>query len=415
MSGPLDQALRQRAQAVMPAGVHGHLSVARRSPRTPQFISRAEGAYITDVDGNRYLDFMCGFGTNLLGYAHPDIDRAYVAQLAKVDTATAPSPLSVELAEAYTKQIAHADWVMFCKNGSDATSTALLAVRAHRGRSKVLIAQGAYHGASTWSTPGPAGSLPAEREHFIPFNFNDIDSFSAAVNRAGDDLAGIFASPFRHDLGIAQELPTLEFATAVRETCDRHDALLVLDDVRAGFRLARESSWHHLGVEPDISCWGKSLANGHSLSATMGNDRAREAASKIYVTGSFWHAAAPLAAGIETLRIITNTDYLEHMTALGGQLRSGLDRAAADVGINLSQTGPVQMPLIMVTNDDGSTNGRATHRFVDHMLDQGIYFHPNHNMFLNAAMTAEDIATTVSAGATALTAVVAHEADGSEP
>ena len=394
----------------MPAGVYGHLSVARRSERTPQFISHAEGTYITDVDGNRFLDFMCGFGTNLLGYAHPDIDQAYVAQLAKMDTATAPSPLSVELAEAYTEQITHADWVMFCKNGSDATSTALLAARAHRGRSKVLIAQGAYHGASTWSTPGPAGTLTAEREHFIPFGFNDIASFTAAVDQAGDDIAGVFASPFRHDLGVAQELPTIEFATAVRESCDQHDALLVLDDVRAGFRLARESSWHHLGVEPDISCWGKSLANGHSLSATMGNDRAREAASKIFVTGSFWHAAAPMAAGLETLRIIEKSDYLEHMTSLGDQLRSGLDRAATDAGITLSQTGPVQMPLIMISNDDGSVNGRATHRFVDHMLDQGVYFHPNHNMFLNAAMTAEDITMTISAGASAL-AAVAQEAD----
>ena len=395
----------------MPAGVYGHLSVTRRSKRTPQFISHAEGTYITDVDGNRYVDFMCGFGTNLLGYAHHDIDRAYVAQLAKVDTATAPSPLSVELAEAYTKRITHADWVMFCKNGSDATSTALLAARAHRGRSKVLIAEGAYHGASTWSTPGPAGSLPAEREHFIPFDFNDIESFNAAVAKAGDDLAGVFASPFRHDLGIAQELPTLEFATAVRYACDEHDALLVLDDVRAGFRLARESSWHHLGVEPDISSWGKSLANGHSLSATMGNDRARKAASKIFVTGSFWHAAAPLAAGLETLRIIENTGYLEHMTTLGDQLRSGLERAATDAGTNLSQTGPVQMPLIMITNNDGSTNSVATDRFVDLMLDEGIYFHPNHNMFLNAAMTAEDISATISAGVKAL-AAVAQERDG---
>lgn len=403
MSGAADQELRQRASAVMPAGVYGHLSVARRSVRTPQFFSHAEGTYITDVDGNRYIDFMCGFGTNLLGYAHPDIDQAYTKQLAAVDTATGPSPLSVELAEAYTSQITHADWVVFCKNGSDATSTALLAARAHRGRSKILMAQGAYHGASTWSTPGPAGSLPAEREHFIPFHFNDTDSLAAAVAEAGDDLAGIFASPFRHDLGIAQEMPTLEFATAVRSACDEHDALLVLDDVRAGFRLARESSWHHLGVEPDISAWGKSLANGHSLSATMGNDRARGAASKIFVTGSFWHAAAPMAAGLETLRIIANSDYLEHMTALGEQLRSGLADAAVNAGISLSQTGPVQMPLIMVTNDDGSTNGKATHRFVDNMLDHGVYFHPNHNMFLNAAMTSDDIEATVVAAQQSLT------------
>lgn len=409
MNGTNDQRLRERAEAVMPAGVYGHLSVNRRTPRTPQFMQRAEGAYLHDVDGNRYLDFMCGFGTNLLGYAHPTIDQAYVAQLSQIDTATGPSPLSVELAEAYTNQITHADWLMFCKNGGDATSIALMTARAHRGRAKVIVAAGSYHGATTWNTPNPAGTVAVERDQIISFRYNDADSLHTAVEQAGDDLAGIFATPFRHDLGVPQELPTLDYATTARAVCDEHDALLILDDVRAGFRLARESSWHDLGVEPDLSCWGKSLANGHPISAIMGNDRSREAAASIFVTGSFWHGAAPMAAALATLDIINNSDYLEHTIRLGERLRTGLDRAAHEADVQLSQTGPVQMPLIMIVRDDDTPDVAATNGFVDNLLDHGIYFHPAHNMFLNAAMTPLDIDTTIAAATLALRATATSE------
>ncbi len=391
----------------MPAGVYGHLSTARSPEGTPQFIVEADGAHIVDVDGNRYLDVMCGFGTNLLGYRHPDIDRAFTTQLGAADAMTGASPLSVELAEGYCTQVAHADWALFCKNGGDATSIALLTARAHRNRTKVLVAAGSYHGASTWSTPVPAGTLPVERGHFLPFAYNDPDSLRAAAAEAGDELAGIFVTPFRHDLGVPQELPDPDFARTARELCDEHDALLVLDDVRAGFRLARESSWHHLGVEPDVSCWGKSLANGHGLSAVMGNDRARAAAASIFVTGSFWHAAAPMAAALATLEVLRTTDYLEHLERLGDRLRTGLAAAAGRHGLALSQTGPVQMPLVMLLGDDGAPDQPRTRRFVSALMDRGVYFHPSHNMFLNAAMTEADIDGAVTAADEAFALVAA--------
>ena len=401
MSGSVNDALKARAGAVIPNGMYGHVSVKMLSPRTPQFFAKARGAYLWDYDGRRYVDYMCGYGPNLLGYGHEQVDAAYIGQLARIDAATGPSIRMIELAEAYVAQIRHADWVMFCKNGTDATTMALMTARARRGRRKVLAATGAYHGAAPWCTPMPRGTVKEDREHILYYRYNDIDSLNAAVERAGDDLAGIFASPFKHDLFVDQELPDPAYARAARRHCDERDALLIVDDVRAGFRIARECSWHGLGVEPDLSSWGKSLANGHAISCLMGNDRAREAAGEIFVTGSFWFAAAAMAAALKTLELIRSTDYLERAIALGDRLRAGLDGVAKDSGVAISQTGPSQMPLIMIDGADGKRDLPASVAFAEGLLDEGVYFHPFHNMFITSAMTEDDIDRTVEAAAKA--------------
>ncbi|MCB1313673.1 MAG: aminotransferase class III-fold pyridoxal phosphate-dependent enzyme, partial [Sedimentitalea sp.] len=133
-SNAKDRALRERAAAVIPGGMYGHQSTALLPEGFPQFFSHAEGTRITDVDGNVYIDFMCAYGPNLLGYGHPDIQRAVAEQQARIDTSTGPSPLIVDLAEAMVSMVSHADWAMFCKNGSDATTMALMMARAYRGK-----------------------------------------------------------------------------------------------------------------------------------------------------------------------------------------------------------------------------------------------------------------------------------------
>ncbi|MEL6664411.1 MAG: aminotransferase class III-fold pyridoxal phosphate-dependent enzyme, partial [Pseudomonadota bacterium] len=354
-----------------------------------------------DADGKRYIDYMCGYGPNLLGYGHDEIDAAYIDQLAIMDVATGPGEVMVDLAEAFTGMIGHADWAMFCKNGTDASSMALLAARAYRGKRKVIFAKGAYHGAAPWCTPMPAGTVAEDRAHFIYCEYNNAESLAAAVEEAGDDLAAIFCAPFKHDVLIDQELPEPDYARLARKVCDEHDALLVVDDIRAGFRLARECSWSALGVAPDLSLWGKAIANGHPLSALLGNDRAREAAGKIFVTGSFWFSAAAMAASVKTLQILQASDYLERTLGLGERLRDGLAGLAGTHGLPLSQTGPVQMPLIMFDGDGAKDLALGT-AFVDAMLKQGIYFHTYHNMFLSAAMTPADIDQTLDAAEAAM-------------
>src|SRR5215472_700463 len=252
-----DKQLRERAAAVIPNGMYGHQSVRLLPDVYPQFFSKAEGAYLWDADGNKYLDFMCGYGPNLLGYCHPKIDAVAMAHQKRGDAMTGPAPAMVEFAEKLVAQIGHADWAMFCKNGTDATTMAMMAARAHTRKRKILVAKGAYHGAAPWCTPVHTGTLPEDRAHLVTYVYNDVESLEAAASAAGDDLAGIFASPFKHDAFADQSMPDPVYAKRARELCDAKGALLIVDDVRAGFRMARDSSWSLVGVKPDLSSWGK--------------------------------------------------------------------------------------------------------------------------------------------------------------
>ncbi len=400
-----DRQLRERAAAVIPGGMYGHQSVSLLPDDYPQFFERGDGAHIWDVDGNRYLDFMCAYGPNLFGYAHPEIDAAYVRQLGMGDTLTGPTALMVELAEALTALVTHADWALFCKNGTDATTMALSTARAHTRRRIVIRAKGAYHGAAPWCVPRPAGTIDTDRANQIFCDYNDVASLEAAVAEAGDDLACVFAAPFKHDAFIDQAEPDPAYARRARELCDQTGALLIVDDVRAGFRLARDCSWNRLGIQPDLSTWGKCVANGHPISVLLGNDKARKAAAAIYVTGSFWFQAAPMAAALETLRLVRDTDYLERITGLGERLRDGLTQRADAAGFGLRQTGPGTMPLFLFDEDPDLRKGFC---FSSQMLARGVYVHPWHNMFLCAAVTEADIDSALDAAEASLAALKAE-------
>jgi glutamate-1-semialdehyde 2,1-aminomutase len=389
-----DLELRRRAAAVIPGGMYGHQNAKVLPDGYPQYFSRGVGAYLWDVDGNRYLDFMCGYGPQLFGYAHEGIDAAAITQLRRGDPLTGPTEHMVTLAEKLTAMVTHADWAMFCKNGTDATTMALVTARAHTGRKTIVLAKGAYHGAAPWCTPRVTGITPEDRANQIFCIYNDVESLNAAVAEAGDDLAAIYASPFKHDTLTDQALPDADYARRARELCDERGALLVVDDVRAGLRIARDCSWSMVGVQPDLSAWGKCIANGHPISALLGAEEARAAAAQIFVTGSFWYAGSPMAAGLETLRLVQETDYLERMVGLGQRLRAGLAERAAANGFGFRQTGPVQMPLFLFDEDPDM---RVGYNWCAEMLKRGIYLHPWHNMFLSAAMTQADIDATVNA------------------
>ena len=388
MDRPHDRALRARAEAVIPGGMFGHQSTALLPDDYPQYFVRAKGAHLWDADGGRVLDLMCAYGPNLFGYGDEAIDAAFIEQLRRGDTMTGPSPVMVELAETLVDMIGHADWALFCKNGGDATTMALTVARAQTRRRTVIRARGAYHGSTPWCTPRTAGVLESDRAHQILCDYNDVASLEAAVEAAGDDLAAIFAAPFRHDAFIDQAEPEAAYAARARELCDRTGALLVLDEVRAGFRLSRDCSWSALGIEPDLSTWGKGLANGHALSALLGSDSARRGAEAIYATGSFWYQAAPMAAALETLRRIRETAYLEKLETLGQALADGLAERASAAGFGFRVTGPGQMPLFLFDDDPDLRKGFF---WSSAMLARGVYVHPWHNMFLCDAMTEEDI------------------------
>ena len=385
---PRDRLLRERAEQVIPGGMYGHQSVKALPEGFPQFFSKANGAYLWDTDGNKLLDFMCAYGPQLFGYANPAIDRAYCEQLAMGDAMTGPSPIMVDLAEKMVSMVTHADWAMFCKNGTDANTMALMAARAQTKRTGIVRAKGAYHGAAPWSNPRASGVTPADQSDQFFCTYNDISSLESAVQSAGDNLAAIFAAPIKHDVLVDQAEPAPAYARRARELADFTGALLIVDDVRAGFRISRDCSWSVVGVQPDLSCWGKCIANGHPISALLGSNSARPGAEAIFTTGSYWFAAAAMAASLTTLELISTTDYLECTISLGDRLRAGLDERARAAGFGLRQTGPSQLPLFLFDNDPEVKLGKA---WTAEMMRRGVYTHPWHNMFMSAAMTEPDI------------------------
>ncbi len=384
-----DSDLRARGERVIPGGMYGHMSVYRRMPEGyPQYFERAEGCRLWDVDGREYIDFMCSFGPMIAGYGNPRIRAAADAQRQVLDIANAPGDVIVDLAERLVRQISHAEWAIFAKNGNDATTTCNMVARAATGRSKILVAGGAYHGSQPWAARHTKGTPPEDYVNFPTYRFNDIDSIRAAVEAAGDDLAGIVVSAYRHDAGKHQELTDPDFARAVRDLCDRTGAALILDDVRAGMRLSLDASWTVAGVQPDLSAWGKAIANGEPIAAVLGSERFREAAASVFVTGSFWYQASPMAAAIATLDVLEEADAPTRLAALGQRFRDGLYEQAQRQGFGIIQSGPPQMPTVMFEDDEDLKTGFA---FCSNALAQGVYLHPWHNMFLSLAHTDADI------------------------
>lgn len=399
---PNDTALRSRAHRVIPGGMYGHLNVARLPPGYPQFFARAEGAILWDVDGNAYVDFMCAYGPMVLGYGNREVEAAAEAQRKLGDVLTGPSERLVELAEKLVGMVAHADWAMFQRNGTDATTLCVVIARAATKKRKILVARGAYHGSAPWCTPNPVGTTAEDRVHLVHYEYNDVSSLQAAALSAEGDIAGVIASAFKHDYGQDQQLPTPAFARAVRAVCDVTGAALILDDVRAGFRMHLGGSWETVGVRPDLAAYSKAIANGYTLAAVTGSDRFRDAAASVFMTGSFWCGAASMAAALKTLEIFERDDTIGHIERIGQRFRDGLAAQASAHGQVLKQTGPAQMPTVLFADDPEVEKGRL---FTAEALRGGAWLHPQHNMFLSAAHTDADIDRALQATDSAMAAV----------
>jgi len=399
-----DAALRARALKVVPTGMWGHLHAAKLPSAYPQFFARGDGATLWDADGNRYVDFMCSWGPNMLGHHHPEVEEAAERQRRLGDVLNGPGEVMVDLAELVVDTVAHADWVLFQKNGTDATTTCVTIARAATAKRKILMAKGAYHGAVPWCSPSLVGVTAEDRAHLATYVFNDVASLEEAVQAAGDDLAAVIVSAYRHDYGFDQELPTAEFAQAVRRLCDKTGAVMIMDEVRAGFRLHVAGSWEPFGIRPDLAAWSKAIANGYALAAVTGAEWLRDAAGRVTVTGSFWAGAVAMAASVATLKVIRRDQVPDRLLALGNQLREGLDARARQFGASIRQSGPVQMPTMLFDDDADFRKGYA---FCNAMLERGVYFHPKHNMFLCAAHTPEDIAFALDASEHAFSVVAA--------
>ncbi|MGH7860143.1 MAG: aminotransferase class III-fold pyridoxal phosphate-dependent enzyme, partial [Candidatus Binatia bacterium] len=290
------QALFERASRVVPGGIYGHQTPLMLVPgEYPYFFERGEGARVWDVDGNEYIDYMCSYGPIVLGHNHPSVEEAAAAQRKKGNCFNGPTPLWVELAEELVALTPFADWAVFGKNGSDVCTWAIELAREHTGKPKIVKAAGAYHGTHAWCTPLPGGTTPEDTANVATFRYNDLESLRRVVAENDGNVAGIIVTPFRHEAFHDQELPVEGFLQGVRSLCDEKGIVFILDDVRAGFRLHLGGSGERFGVRPDVACYCKAIANGYPLSAALGREFLREAAKKIFFTGSYFTSGVPMA------------------------------------------------------------------------------------------------------------------------
>jgi glutamate-1-semialdehyde 2,1-aminomutase len=406
--GSASDSLSTRAAAVIPGGLWGHQNTRFLTPEHPAFVASSNGARFTDVDGREFIDLMCAWGPMILGYRNPRVDAAAHAQAARGDTQNGPAPVAVELAELLVDTIDHADWAILAKNGTDATTACVTIARAETGRDIVLLARGSYHGAAPWCTPELGGVLASDRAAINYFHYNDDASFAETARRAGDRLAAVVITPFKHVEGLPNEDVRPEFAQLVRRTCDAAGAVLVLDDVRCGFRLHVGGSWEPLGVRPDLSAWSKALANGYPIAAVAGTDGLRSAAEKVFLTGSFWTGAVPMAAAVETIRILRTTPAFGRMVKAGERFRDGIVAQISGLEhVSATYTGPVTMPYLVFADD---RRHERISRFSVACLRHGLYLHPKHNWFLSAAHDDESIDRALSATAHAFAEVDAAAA-----
>jgi glutamate-1-semialdehyde 2,1-aminomutase len=306
---------------------------------------------------------------------------------------TFPSARWLELADYLVRRIPGMDWAIFGKNGSDATSYMTQVARAHTGRPGIAMFQGAYHGFHFWCEDPHPGIPPEYRSHVHPFPFNDLDAFEKLVREQQGRLAAVICTPVRHDLADDQELPAPGFFAGIRRICDREGMLLLLDDVRCGFRYHPDGSAAHFGIDADMIAFGKAMSNGHPISAAMGKRELMGAANSFLFIGTHFYSAVPMAAALACLEEIKNSNVVPHMLQMGELLRSGIQAAAREHGVGIRYTGHPTMPLLLFEDDPEFARAREFSRLA---AAHGVIFHPLHNWFICAAHQKQDIEQAVA-------------------
>ena len=383
-----------KAQELVPNGIYGPRNPSfldSGAKAFPCFLREGKGAHIIDVDGNEYIDFMCSFGANLLGFRHPRVEEAVIDQMGRGGLLTMPGDKWVQLAEYLTAHTPLADWVIFGKNGSDVTSWCTNVARVHTKKSKILMAMGAYHGFHAWSVPTPTGVPKEHRAGIVTFTYNSIESFHKAVEKYKDELAAVILTPIRHEVFSDLEMPVEGFYDAVRKTCDQENMVFIMDDIRCCYRLKFEGSHEYFGTRPDLVTIGKGMANGYPISVAYGTAEMKQAACQVYFSGTHFYSSVPMAASLATLEIIRNEGIIDRMNELGNNLKKGILEQATAHGVEVSYSGPPSIPFMTFKNGGPA----AALLFTSEAARRGIFLHPHHNWFVCAGHTDEDIKKTL--------------------
>ncbi len=344
------EALFERARRVMPGGVSSPVRAFGSVGGTPRFIERADGPYLWDADGNRLIDMYGSWGPMLLGHRHPHVIAALEAALAQGTSFGAPTERETELAERMLERVRGAERVRFVNSGTEATMSALRLARGATGRAKVVKFEGHYHGhadgllvaagsgAATTGVPSSAGVPAAVAQSTLVAPFNDAAALAALFDEHADDIAAVILEPVAGNMGVVAPAPG--FMAHVRELTRAHGALLVVDEVMTGFRLARGGAVERLGLEPDISCWGKIVGGGLPVGAYGACAALMDHVSplgKVYQAGTLSGNPLAMAAGIATFEAIdAEADLYPTLESRGARLAQGLRDGAATAGVTVT-------------------------------------------------------------------------------
>ena len=395
-----------RALKVIPSGVYGHLGPAEGNfipvTKWPLLGDKAQGAYFWDVDGNKYIDYMCAYGPNVLGYNDPDVDAAAMEQAKIGNCVTSPSYKMVELAELMVDTVKSADWAFFAKNGGDTTTAAVMCARAHTHKKKIIFVGGFYHGVAPWTQKiDYPGVVPGDVENNIYIPWNDTAALERVIAE-NDDIAAFISTPYMHGNYLDNVLPAEGYWQKVRELCTANGIVLIVDDVRCGFRLSLAGSDAFYGFEADLICFCKAIANGWNVSCLCGKEEFKSAMSALSYTGSYWMSAVPFAAGIANINKMRSLDLPAVLREKALKVTGGLKAAAANNGFDLVISGEPALFYTRVANDDSLF---LHQEWVAEMVSRGIFITGHHNHFLCYALSDEDIALTMEVADEAFKAV----------
>jgi glutamate-1-semialdehyde 2,1-aminomutase len=422
-----NDALFERAQHTIPAGVNSPVRAFRSVGGTPRFLVRGAGPYVWDADGKRYIDYVGSWGPAIVGHAHADVVGAVQQAAAQGLSFGAPTESEIEMAETLCRLVPSMDMVRLVSSGTEATMSALRLARGFTGRSRIVKFEGCYHGhgdsllvkagsgALTFGQPSSAGVPPAIANETVVVPYNDLDAVRAVFDVQGKDIAGIIVEPVAGNMNLIA--PRDGFLAGLRELCDRHGAALIFDEVMTGFRVHLNGAQALYNVMPDLTTLGKVIGGGMPVGAFGGRREIMERIAPlgpVYQAGTLSGNPVAVAAGLATLRLIEAPRFYDQLAQRARQLTQGLADAARDAGVAFCAQSVGGMfgiyfhDRIPDSFDSVMASDKARfNRFFHAMLDRGIYFAPSafEAGFVSAAHAEEDIARTIALAAEVLPAL----------
>ena len=370
--------LLERAYKVIPSATQTFSKGPNQWVRgvAPHFLEMGEGAWVWDVDGNKFLDYLMALGPIILGYNNTEINAAIGAQLKKGIVFSQMNPLEVEVAEILSELIPCAEMVRFAKNGSDATSGAVRAARAYTGRDR--IAYCGYHGWHDWyigTTTRNLGVPKAVQELTHTFKYNDLPSLQEVFATHPGEIAAVIMEP------VGVEAPANGFLEGVKQLAHTNGALLVFDEIVNVFRMSLGGAQAYFNVTPDMACFGKAMANGMPLAAVVGSRDVMEIFDKIFFSGTFGGETLSLAACRETINIMRRDDGIQHLWKVGERLVQGTKRLIGKHHLDESLVCVGYAPrsvLAFPHSDEQEARLRRSY-FMQECIKQGLLFFGSQN------------------------------------